>query len=68
MTCRAAQPIKREREIISLLAQGKSSKQISNMLYISKSTVDNHRQNLLKKLGASSTAEIIHRVVEKGVI
>ena len=58
----------REREIISLLAQGKSSKQIGGLLFISKSTVDNHRQNLLKKLGASSTAEIIHLAVEKGII
>jgi DNA-binding CsgD family transcriptional regulator len=58
----------REREIISLLAQGKSSKQISSMLFVSKSTVDNHRQRLLKKLGASSTAEIIHLAVEGGMV
>lgn len=58
----------REREIITLLAKGMSSKQISNLLFISKSTVDNHRQNLLKKLGASSTAEIIHLALEKGIV
>lgn len=58
----------REREIVRLLAQGRSSKQISSMLYISKNTVDNHRQRLLKKFGASSTAEIVHRAVENGFV
>jgi DNA-binding CsgD family transcriptional regulator len=64
------QPVlsQREREIITMLANGKSSKQISSLLYISKSTVDNHRQILLKKLGAASTAEIIRMAVEKGIV
>jgi len=58
----------REREIITLLARGRSSKQISSELFISKSAVDNHRQKLLRKLGASSTAEIIHLAVENGIV
>jgi DNA-binding CsgD family transcriptional regulator len=58
----------RERQIINLLAKGRSSKQISSEMFISKSTVDNHRQSLLKKLGASSTAEIIHLAVENGIV
>lgn len=58
----------REREIIALLAKGMSSKQISAQLFISKNTVDNHRQNLLKKLGATSTAGIIHQALERGML
>jgi len=58
----------REREIISLLASGKSSKQIGSQLFISKSTVDNHRQQLLKKLGASSTGEIVHLAINNGMV
>lgn len=58
----------REREIIALLAKGMSSKQISGLLFISKSTVDNHRQNLLKKLDTTSTAGIIHRALEMGLL
>ncbi len=50
---------KRESEIIALLSQGKSSKQISDILNISKNTVDNHRQNLLKKFDVTSSAELV---------
>jgi DNA-binding NarL/FixJ family response regulator len=50
---------KRESEIIALLSQGKSSKQISDILNISKNTVDNHRQNLLKKFEVTSSAELV---------
>jgi DNA-binding NarL/FixJ family response regulator len=50
---------KREREIVALLSQGKSSKQISEILFISKNTVDNHRQNLLRKFDVNSSAELV---------
>lgn len=49
----------REREIISLLAQGKASKQIADVLGISKNTVDNHRQRLLKKFDVKSSSELV---------
>jgi two-component system, LuxR family, sensor histidine kinase TtrS len=49
----------REREIIAQLSQGKSSKQIADILGISKNTVDNHRQNLLKKFEVTSSAELV---------
>jgi DNA-binding CsgD family transcriptional regulator len=54
---------KREREVITLLSQGKASKQISDILGISKSTVDNHRQRLLKKFGVNSSAELITKAL-----
>lgn len=50
---------KRENEVIVLLSQGKSSKQIADILGISKNTVDNHRQRLLKKFEVTSSAELV---------
>lgn len=49
----------REKEIIGLLSQGKASKQIADILGITKNTVDNHRQRLLKKFQVSSSAELV---------
>lgn len=49
----------RERDIIRLLIQNKSSKEISERLNISSHTVDTHRRNILKKLNISSTGELI---------
>lgn len=49
----------RERDIIRLLIQDYSSKQIADFLYISSATVDTHRRNILKKLNLSSTGELI---------
>ncbi|NLO00936.1 MAG: helix-turn-helix transcriptional regulator [Bacteroidales bacterium] len=50
----------REREIIHLIAFGKSRREISDMLYISKHTLDNHRKHIRQKLGVKSTAELFH--------
>lgn len=49
----------REKEIIVLLGQGLSSKQIADVLSISKNTVDNHRQRLLKKFDVKSSSELV---------
>jgi DNA-binding CsgD family transcriptional regulator len=53
----------REREVIALLAQGKASKQIADILGIAKNTVDNHRQRLLKKFGVSSSSELVVKAI-----
>lgn len=49
----------REKDIIKLLAQKKSSKVIGKALFISSNTVDTHRRNILKKLKLSSTGELV---------
>lgn len=49
----------REREIIILLGKGNSSKQIADILGITKNTVDNHRQRLLKKFDVKSSSELV---------
>jgi len=54
---------KREREIMELIAQGKSNKEIEAQLCISFSTVKNHAYNLYRKLGVSSRAQLIHLVL-----
>jgi DNA-binding CsgD family transcriptional regulator len=49
----------RERDIAMMMAQGKSSKEIGEKLFISSHTVDTHRRNILKKLSLGSTTELI---------
>lgn len=50
----------REREILSLIGEGKTSKEIATLLYISKNTVDRHRQNIMEKLRVRNSTEAIH--------
>lgn len=56
----------REREILKLLADGKSSKEIGDLLFISLRTVQNHRANIMRKLKAKRTADLIKYAVQKG--
>ena len=51
----------REREVAQLLFQGHSTKSISEQLHISFHTVESHRKNLLQKLDAKNTAELIYK-------
>ena len=58
----------REREILQLVAEGKSNKDIANALNLSPYTVETHRGNLLEKLNLHSVPELILYAVRKGVI
>jgi len=58
----------REREILHLLAEGKSNKDIATLLDLSLYTVETHRRNLQDKLNLHSLAELILYAVRKGVI
>lgn len=49
----------REIEITKYLLEGKSSREISEILFISKNTIDTHRRNILAKMGVRSTAELV---------
>lgn len=49
----------REMEILQLISDGLTTKEISDQLFISKRTVEGHRQNLLTKVGAKNVAELI---------
>lgn len=58
----------REREILQLLAEGKSNKDVAARLNLSLHTVDTHRGNILQKLNLHSVPELILYAVRKGVI
>jgi two-component system response regulator FixJ len=57
----------REREILAAVAAASSSKTIARELHISEKTVEKHRANIMKKVGAANTAELVRIAVEGGV-
>jgi two-component system response regulator NreC len=58
----------REREILQMVAEGKSNKEIANQLHLSVYTVETHRSNMMEKLNLHSVPELILYAVRKGVI
>jgi two-component system, NarL family, response regulator NreC len=58
----------REREILQLLAEGKSNKDVATLLHLSLYTVETHRSNIFQKLNLHSSAELILYAIRKGVI
>jgi two-component system, NarL family, response regulator NreC len=58
----------REKEILQLLAEGNSNKQIASMLNLSTNTVETHRTRLMQKLNLHSSAEIVLYAVRKRII
>jgi len=58
----------REKEVLILLIEGKPSKEISDILNISKQTVDSHRKNMLRKNNLNSTGELIGKAIREGWI
>jgi len=58
----------RERELLQLIAEGKSNKDIANLLNLSVYTVESHRSNLMEKLHLRGLPELILYAVRKGII
>src|SRR5215469_3051050 len=58
----------REREVLQLIAEGKSNKEIANLLNLSVYTVESHRANLMEKLNLRGLPELILYAVRKGII
>ncbi len=58
----------REKEILQLLAEGKSNKEVATILDVSPYTVETHRTHLMQKLGLHSTADIVLYAVRKKII
>ncbi len=58
----------RERDILQLLAEGKSNKEVANMLSLSLYTVETHRTHILQKLNLHTVPELILYAVRKGII
>jgi DNA-binding NarL/FixJ family response regulator len=58
----------REREILQLIAEGRTGKEIAFVLSISIKTVSFHRENIKRKLGLGTTAELTKHAIEQGLI
>ena len=58
----------REREVLQLIAEGKTTRQIANQLNVADKTVGNHRQNLKEKLGLNGTAALTKYAIREGII
>jgi DNA-binding NarL/FixJ family response regulator len=57
----------REREVLQLLVEGKSTKDIAATLYVSVKTIETHRTQIMKKLNLNSIAELTKYAVREGV-
>lgn len=58
----------REREVLQLLAEGRSNKEVAALLEVGLSTIETHRGNMMQKLNLHNTAEIVLYAVRKGII
>ncbi len=58
----------REREIVQLLAEGKSNKEVANVLNISVKTVETHRTNIMRKLRFHSVGELVRYAVRNNIV
>jgi two-component system, NarL family, response regulator NreC len=58
----------REREVVQLVAEGRSTKEIADLLSIARSTVETHRAHVFEKLDVHNTAELVLFAVRRGVI
>ena len=57
----------REREVLQLIAEGKSTKQIASILNISVKTIETHRQQVMEKVGVHSIAELTKYAIREGL-
>jgi len=58
----------RQREVLQLLAEGKSAKEIASSLSISARTVEFHKYQMMETLGLHSNAELIHFAIKHGLV
>ena len=58
----------REREVLQLVAEGRTSAEIANRLFISPRTAEGHRANLMKKLGLQNNADLIRLALKRGIL
>jgi len=58
----------REREVLKLIAEGKSNKEAASLLFISVRTVQHHRANIMRKLNIRKTADLVRYAIRKGYV
>lgn len=59
---------RREREVLQLVAQGRTSSEIAAQLFISPRTAEGHRANFMRKLGLQNNAEIVRYALKRGLL
>jgi DNA-binding NarL/FixJ family response regulator len=68
LTCNGIRISARESEIISLIAEGMTNKQIAESLFLSAHTVITHRKNIMNKLGLNNTAALVLFAIKQNLI
>lgn len=58
----------REKEVLKLIGEGYTSREISELLFVSKNTVDRHRTNIMDKLGMHNKGQLIRFAARKGLV
>jgi DNA-binding NarL/FixJ family response regulator len=58
----------RERQIVKLVAESKSNKEVANILQISGKTVESHRANIMEKLGLHSVTELVRYAIRNNIV
>ena len=58
----------RELEVLDLIVNGFSNKEIASKLFVSKRTIDNHRTNIMKKIDAKNTADIVRIAYQNNLV
>lgn len=58
----------REKEVLKLIAEGKSNKEMANILFISIRTVESHRAHIMAKLKVNSSADLVKYAIQKGYL
>jgi DNA-binding NarL/FixJ family response regulator len=58
----------RQREIVQLLAEGKTSKEVSALLNLSVKTVETHRANIMKRLSCHSVSDLVRYAVRNNIV
>jgi two-component system response regulator NreC len=59
---------KREKEIVSLVAEGYKNREVADKLRISVKTVETHRANIMNKLALRNLAQLIHYAIRTGMV
>jgi DNA-binding NarL/FixJ family response regulator len=58
----------REIEVLNLIAEGMTNVEMADKLFISKRTIEGHRQSLIEKTGVRNTASLIKHAIQHGII
>jgi DNA-binding NarL/FixJ family response regulator len=64
----AAALTRRQREVVQLLAEGKTAKEIADVLGVSTRTVEFHKYEMMQSLGIQNSAELIHFAIKHGIV